>query len=525
MGAAVIVTDMELKPFQEEAVEVMVGRGSVLLALTMGLGKSFTTIAALEELNENGAVKTGLIIVPSSLKFQWQTEIRKITGRLALVIDGNKATREMLYRHACRYMYVITNYESIVNDWNIVRDLDLDYIVCDEATALKSFTAKRSKKVKFLGKRTPVRFALTGQPIENRPEELFSIMEFVDPTVLGDFRKFDRTFIVRDHWGRPKRSRNLPLLQTTMADVMYRKARKDVADQFPQVNAAMRPFYLSPLEASLYERVAHQTIELIDKATGQFGSGFSLEAHYGAAEGSASEKMRGDIMSGMLLLRLIANDPRLVIESAKKYTDGRKGEGSKLAAELVEAGWFDKVPDVSTKRAMFKEYLDEILADDEESKVVAFTTFKGLIRSIAADTSDITNCTILDGDMAARDRHKSVEKFKSDPKTRLFLSSDAGGYGIDLPNANHLCSLDLPWSAGAYDQREARIIRISSEWEQVFIAMLLAHGTLDMRMSQMIVEKGDIASAWLDGGYDEKGKHELTLGSLRDFLATASLRP
>lgn len=515
---------MKLKPFQEEAVELMVGRGNALLALTMGLGKTYTTVSALEELHDNGLIKTGLIIVPSSLKYQWQREIKKVTGKISLVIDGDKKTRHMLYRHAHRHLYVITNYESIVNDWQIVKDMHIDYMVCDEATALKSFTSKRSKKIKFLSKRVPVTYALTGQPIENRPEELFSVLQFVDPEVLGDFRRFDRTFIVRDHWGKPVRFRNLDLLHETLTDVMYRKSREDVADQFPRINVAVRPFYLSSVEASLYERVAGYTVDLLRDAQEQFGRGFNLEAHYGQEDDSAEQQMRGDIMAGMLLLRLIADDCNLVVDSAEKFKHGR-GEGSALAAELVEAGWFDNIPEVSTKRAMFREFLEDALAEDEGSQVVAFTTFKGLINSVANDVKDLTDVAILTGDMNARERDDSIQKFKTNPKVRLFLSSDAGGYGVDLPNANHLVSLDLPWSTGAYEQRESRIIRISSEWEQVFITMLLAQGSLDMRMHEMIEQKGGVAQAFLDGQHDAKGQFKLTLGTLTEFLATAQLRP
>lgn len=519
-----MIRELTLKPFQEEALELMVGRGKALLALTMGLGKTVTTIAAIEDFYDNGAVKTGLIIVPHSLKYQWQREIRRFTGQLALVIDGNKAQRERLYSLAFRHRYVVTNYESIVNDWNIVRDLPLDYIVCDEATALKSFTSKRSKKVKFLGKRTPITIALTGQPIENRPEELFSIMEFVDPEVLGSFTKFDRTFIVRDNWGRPKRYRNLKTLAESMSDVMYRKSRADVADQFPKVNVNVLPFYLSPPEAIMYERVAEYTLGLLTDANAQFGSGFNLAAHYGAESDPAAEKMRGDIMAGVMILRQISDDANLVLQSARNFEAGH-GTGSKLAAELVEEGWFSSVPAVSTKRAMFTEFVGDVLSEDEAAKIVAFSTFKGLLRSLEEDTRALTRSTKLTGDMKARERDDAIQKFKTDDLTRLFLSSDAGGYGIDLPNANHLVSLDLPWSTGSYEQREARIIRISSEFDQVFITMLLAQGSIDMRMQEMIEQKSGVATAWLDGASDAKGGFELNLSSLTEFLSTAQLRP
>ena len=126
----------------------MVGRGSALLALTMGLGKTVTSIAAIEDLADNGALTTGLIIVPNSLKYQWQREILRFTGQRALVIDGPKAKREKLYSYAFRHRYVVTNYDSVVNDWNVVRDLPLDYIVCDEATAIKD-PRPGLKKIKF----------------------------------------------------------------------------------------------------------------------------------------------------------------------------------------------------------------------------------------------------------------------------------------------------------------------------------------------------------------------------------------
>ncbi len=502
----------------------MVGRGNALLALTMGLGKTVTAIAAIEEMYDNGAIQTGLVIVPSSLKYQWQREIRRFTGQLALVIDGDKKKRHRLYQNAFRYRYVVTNYESIVNDWAVVKDLAIDYMVIDEATAIKSFTSKRAKKVKFLAKRVPITIALTGQPIENRPEELFSIMEFVDPEVLGSFEKFDRTFIVRDNWGKPRRYRNLNVLEEQMSDVMYRKSREDVKDQFPAINTNVLPFHLSKQEAAMYTTVKDHVLGLLTNAEAAHGGNFNLAAHYASEADPMAEQMRGDIMAGVMLLRQISDDANLVLQSAANYELG-KGTGSKLASEMVGAGVFDDVPRVSTKRKMFVEFLAAALEEDPDSKVVAFSTFKGMLKSLAEDTKHLTMSTSLTGDMSAKERDLSIQKFKKDPKTRLFLSSDAGGYGVDLPNANHLVSLDLPWSTGSYEQREARIIRISSEFDQVFITMLLAEGSIDMRMQEMIDQKSGIATAWLDGESDAKGGFELNLGSLTSFLETSDLLP
>ena len=132
----------------------------------------------------------------------------------------------MLFRSA---KYIITNYESIVNDWEDIKGFTWGAVTCDEATAIKGFRSKRSKKVKDLARQVPIRFALTGTPIENgRPEELYSIMQFVDPTVLGRFDLFDQTFIVRNHFGGVQRYRNLSIFHNKMQGASVRKVQTDL---------------------------------------------------------------------------------------------------------------------------------------------------------------------------------------------------------------------------------------------------------------------------------------------------------
>jgi SNF2 family DNA or RNA helicase len=123
------------------------------------------------------------------------------------------------------------------------------------------------------------------------------------------------------------------------------------------------------------------------------------------------------------------------------------------------------------------------------------------------------------GGMSASERDASKQQFGRDPNTRVFLSSDAGGYGVDLPMANHLISYDLPWSAGKLDQRESRIIRLSSEFPHVTVTSFVMKGSLEERQYDMLQEKRLINMAFIDKGYDAHGQYEITLGSLSDFLA------
>ena len=270
----------KLYPFQEEATEMMVDRGQMLLALVMGAGKTVTTLAAMETLLESNEVKKILVVVPSSLKYQWAREIAKFTDSSCVVIDGTAAGRKKAWRTALSAQYVIVNPESLVNDMAHFEKHKFDAIVIDEATIIKTPRAKRSRMLKRIGKKFHYRFALTGQPIENRPEELFSIMEFVDPSVLGKFEVFDRTFIVRDHFGKPSRYRNLKALNESMQEVMIRKTREDIQDQLPQVINHFIPVPFDSAGAATYRVLASDLLNAIQKAITQHGRGFDLWAHY-----------------------------------------------------------------------------------------------------------------------------------------------------------------------------------------------------------------------------------------------------
>ena len=526
-----MIQDVTPFDFQVEAKDLVVARGNGMVALTMGLGKTLVAIMAIEELYDAGEVSTGLVIVPASLKYQWQQQIKRFTGENALVIDGPPKTRAVLYRYARKFRYVVINYDLVVNDWaprkksadNIlsVRDMEFDYIVLDESTAIKNPTAKRSKYIKFLGNRAAFRIALTGTPVLNRPEELFSQMEFVDASVLGDPRVFESTFVVRDSYGRPKRYRNLHVLRGRMSEVMYRKTRADVADQLPKVMPpVIIPVDLSPAEAKIYNRAAAYTLAKLQEAQQVLGGSFNVMAHYGHSDDPAVNQARGDVMAGILMLRFVCGDPHLIGISADKYRRGH-GQGSALANEFWLSGVVNGVPRVSSKRAAFLERLQTALDEDPRAKVVAFSTFKDLLNLIQDDTAGFVKSVQFTGDMNARQKQAAMHQFKTDPKTRLFLSSDAGGYGVDLPEANHLMSIDLPWSGGSIDQRESRIIRLSSEWDHVDLTVFIARGSIEERMHAMIEEKRGVAEAFLDGGHDSRGSYALSLSSLTEFLATS----
>jgi SNF2 family DNA or RNA helicase len=506
----------------------MVEPGGTLVAYEMGLGKTVLTIAAAEQLIEAGEAGGGLIICPASLKRQWARQILTFTGQAAHVrlVEGDRMQRYRAYTEhkSGKVEYLIMNPEQVVNDWDVVRRLPRDFIAVDEATMIKSNAAQRTRKIKRL--KAKWRWALTGQPVENRAEEVYSIMEWVDPVVLGPANIFDQTFIVRDHWGKPIRYRNLPLLHKTLKSAMVRKTWEDpdVRDQMPAVTEESILVDFDPAGAKLYRHVLKE-LEYALADVGVGGTGFDVLAHYDGAASTHGEAM-GDVMSRLTVLRMLCDHPELVRRSAAHYAgEGPHTDrtGSLYAWELREAGLL-KTTKKSPKLEATVELITEILEANPRNKVVLFSFFKDALDLLKHATRDLTDSALFTGDLSEPERDRQKRRFQTDPKCRLFLSSDAGGYGVDLPQANYLISYDLPWSAGAWKQRNARIIRLSSEFEKVTLISMLMAGSIEERQYDVLVDKARAASAILDGrGADTKGTLSLDRESLLEFIRASTV--
>jgi SNF2 family DNA or RNA helicase len=347
-------------------------------------------------------------------------------------------------------------------------------------------------------------------------------MEFVDKTVLGPFTTFERTFIKRDGFGRPTRYRNMSTLQRAMAPVMMRRSRADIAEWLPVIIPKQQWVNLEPRVQALYDFIAADTLRVLDIAIANGGmGGFNLMAHYGKGEdygGSA----RGQIMSRLTCMRMLCDHPDLLIASANEFDDPDSKRGSEYAWWLKENGYLDNLGSGDSKLRTCADALAQILLEDPANKVVVFSYFKPMLRMLAQQIKTRLRkpYAVITGDHSAAQRREALKRFAG--PVPILLSSDAGQYGVDLPHCNHLISYDLPWSAGAYAQRVARIDRISSVWPHVTVMTLLTQGTIEHRQFDMLREKRLIAEAWLDGAHiDAKDGLTLSLESLRDFLRVA----
>ena len=535
-----------LHPYQEPAVDLILEEMKVLVAFEMGLGKTPLTIAAIERLYEDEQLDVGVIVAQSGLKYQWAKAISKFTcdscfGKLedgedehwhtptatSIVIDGTPAKRVEQYRRALTgdYRYVILNYEQVVNDWNHVRKLYRDFVVADEVTAVKGFKSQRSKRMKRM--QAPYMVGLTGTPMENgKLEEVYSIMQFLNEHILGRFDIFDRTFIQRNEYGGVKRYRNVPLFRKRMERswIVKTQVDPDVAPYMPKVVPKNHYVELDDKAARLYRTISTELVADLGDALSQGMSGFDLYAHYGGDGGNDSvDQLRGEIMAKMTALQMLCDHPHLLEHSAQLYeTNQRAGKegGSKYAWLLRERGVLAPVlkgtkepPKMHDTLALLGRVLEQ-----DDSKAVLFSHDVPTLPLLQAALPDDV-ATIYDGTMSAKQKEASKNRFQTEASVRVLLSSDAGGFGVDLPQGNHLVNYDLPWSNGALKQRNSRIIRASSKFERVFIHNMLVKGSIDEWMYAKVGGKVSSSEAFVLGkGLDAKGGLDVSTEGLMQFL-------
>lgn len=509
-----------LLPYQPEAVDKMVARDSALVAYDMGLGKTVLTIAAIEQLMEEEVItQPGLVIALSGLKFQWAEAIEKFTSgtSTALVIDGTPTERANQYALARDWFntgvdYIIMNYDQVVNDWDEVKTLPRGFVVLDECNAVKSFRAERSKKVKKL-RDAPVRFALTGTPVENgKPEEIFSIFEFVDDSILGNPRSFDQRYIKRNAFGGVERYTNLQELHQKISPAMIRKRQTDpdVAPFLPQVQMdfPIRPKF-DQKTIALYRHIKAGLLDdLTELAENGLGSDWNVFSHYG--DGPAvfmGSDARGRAMSKMLALQMLCDHPDLLRHSEAEYIQS-----------LVADGWLDNIKSTPKLDALVR-YAGAFLDTDPNNKVVIFSRFVEMTDIIATALSKYGTRTFT-GRMNAKEKERNKTDFQNRADVRVLVSSDAGGFGVDLPQGNLLINYDLPQTSGSAAQRNSRIIRASSNFNMVVVGHILMRGSIEERQFLALQQKSSVADAIVDGeGTTADGGLDLPLESLTKFLS------
>ena len=477
------VTLFPLYPYQREGMLHLAFGERALLADEMGLGKTIQAIAACALLHHLGKAKRVLVVAPASLKSEWEDQIKKFTTLSQRVIFGPRSARTNYYADRNPPVFTIVNYEQVVIDGiDINERLKPDIVVLDEAQRIKNWATKTAQAIKRLKSRYA--FVLTGTPIENRIDELYSIVDFLDPSIFGPLFRFNRDFYELDEKGRPKDYQNLATMRDRVRPVILRRRKHHVETELPERTDVNHFVKLTSAMREEYEEIKQQ----VSKLTAQ------------AAKRPLRKEERELLMILLAMMRMICDSPSII--------KGRDCQDCPKMKELAGV-------------------IDDCLADPDV-KIIIFSEWEGMLRKVRewAEKNHV-GFAWHTGSVPQQKRRGEIRAFRDDPNCRLFLSTDSGGVGLNLQNASVVVNCDLPWNPAKLEQRIARAWR-KHQKRPVTVVNLIAENTIEHTMLGTLANKMNLSEGVLDGSNESlksaklKSGTEATLARLNQMLGTAS---
>ncbi|WP_433239061.1 DEAD/DEAH box helicase [Actinomadura nitritigenes] len=469
--------DADLRPYQERGLAWLtfmndLGLGA-LLADDMGLGKTISVLSLLVHERENDA-RPGptLAILPMSLVGNWQREAARFAPKLRVYVHHGTGRHrgEDLLKAAAAADLVLTTYGTAARDAEMLAPVEWERVVCDEAQALKNSGTRQARAVRSIPART--RIALTGTPVENHLTELWSIMEFANPGLLGPRSVFRQRFAVPIEREGDEQAA-LALKRATRPFILRRlKTDRSIISDLPEKQEIKVYCNLTTEQASLYQATVDDMLEQIAEAD--------------------DKQRRGLVLATMAKLKQVCNHPAHLLKDGSRLP-GRSGKLERLeeiCAEVLDQG--EKAL-VFTQYAEFGSMLQPYLAARLERPVLW-----------------------LHGGTSKQARDDLVQHFQRDEEPAIFLLSlKAAGTGLTLTAANHVVHVDRWWNPAVEDQATDRAFRIG-QTRNVQVRKFICVGTMEERVDEMIERKKALAESIVGTG--EEWLTELSVAELRDVL-------
>ena len=425
-----------------------------LLADDMGLGKTIQALAACELLARRKGVERVLVVCPASLKAEWEEQISRFSRRSIRLVFGPRAQRLVAYR--APHFFTVVNYEQVLSDADDINaNLKPDIVVLDEAQRIKNWQTKTARKVKSL--RSPYAFVLTGTPVENRIDELYSIVQYLDPEILGPLFRFNRDFYELDERGRPVDYKNLGDLRARVQPLMLRRRKADVEKELP--GRTVKNYFVAMAEEQKqrYEDYRAPAAQLIAQA-----------------QRRPLRQQEFDRLQQLLAcMRMTCDTPAILDPTCR------------ICPKLEE----------------LEGILDDLL-EDEERKVIVFSEWERMLAMVRELVREMGFETAWHTGSLPQDRRRAeINRFKRDPACRLFLSTDSGSVGLNLQAASAVVNIDLPWNPAKLEQRIARAWR-KNQTRSVSVVNLVAEGSIEHSILHLLAQKQALADGVLDGEGD-----------------------
>ena len=441
-----------------------IGFGGVL-ADDMGLGKTLQTISLLNEIYQENRDFSALIIVPSSLLYNWKEEIIKFTGISPTLIEGTAVQRkEIILRKSKGFM--ITTYQALRNDIEEYKSRDFDVVVLDEAQNIKTTTSQIKKAVMKINSK--VNFALTGTPVENNILELWSIFDFVIPGYLDNLTKFKKNY--KEAIVNPNSSK-IHNLREIIAPFLLRRTKKEVLTELPDKIESNMVVTLSNEQKQLY-------MSYIKKAKSEM------------KKFNENENNRMKILAILTKLRQICNSPTL-------FKEDYKGEVAKL--EVLR----DLMPDII----------------ENGHRLLIFSQFVGTLKEIEKELENMgIEYFYIDGSVKSKERVDICNKFNAGERQVVLISLKAGGTGLNLVGADVVIHYDPWWNIAVENQASDRAYRIGQK-KSVQVIKLVTEGTIEEKIIKIQESKRKLSENLLENKDGEKVLFEMSDKELMELLS------
>ncbi|MCL2349284.1 MAG: DEAD/DEAH box helicase [Planctomycetaceae bacterium] len=438
---------VELLPYQLDGIAFAAGCGRAILADDMGLGKTIQGIGVAELLRREFDIKKVLIVCPASVKSQWRNEINRFCDRSVQLVVGSAKSRFEQYDNDA--FFTICNYEQVLRDFEPIEQTKWDLIILDEGQRIKNWESKTARMIKAL--QSPYALVLTGTPLENRIDELYSIVQFIDDRRLPPAYRFFHQHRDVDETGRVVGYKKLDTLREMIKPILLRRTRDSVLNQLPERSTEIVRIPPTEEQVTIHIGQARIVSQIIHKPY-------------------ISEMDLLRLQKALLCCRMVADSTFLVDKQEPSY---------------------------STKLQHLREMIPELFAEENRKAVLfsEWTTMLDLIEPILK--KEKLGYVRLDGKVPQKKRQQLVHEFQTNPECALFLTTNAGSVGLNLQAANTVINVDLPWNPAILEQRIGRAHRMGQK-RPVQVFLLVTEATIEENMLTTLSTKHDLAMAALD---------------------------
>ncbi|KGG16904.1 MULTISPECIES: DEAD/DEAH box helicase [unclassified Prochlorococcus] len=469
--------DGQLRPYQQRGLGWLAFlyrfHQGACLADDMGLGKTIQLLAFIQRLKNQGELsKPILLIAPTSVLTNWIREAKAFTPKLRLIEHygtQRASTIEKLKQLLKQIDICITSYNLAFRDNELLKNVDWQGIVIDEAQAIKNPHAKQSIAIRDISKdlkQNPLRIALTGTPVENRISELWALMNFLNPKVLGEEDFFNQRYkLPIEHYGDIS---SLKDLKARVSPFILRRLKTDqsIISDLPNKIELNEWVSLSKEQEHLYNKTVETTLKEI--ATSPLG------------------QRHGKTLGLLTRLKQICNHPALSLKETE------------VTQDFLER---------SSKLQRLDQILEEVI--ETKDRALLFTQFTewGYLLQSYLQKKWASEIYFLHGGSSKMQRQEMVDRFQNDPRgPQLFLLSlKAGGLGLNLTRANHVFHIDRWWNPAVENQATDRAYRIG-QTKSVIVHKFITTGSIEEKINQMICEKSQLAEDIIGSGENWLGK-------------------